>query len=90
MVCFVQKASFNQRIGKRNVCPIFTDFKELRLFALDEKVNPSNGYTLCGNQTAEQARTKSARKKPVKKISLLALFGLLIVQYDTMFSLHAN
>ena len=67
MVRFVQKALFNQRIGRRNVCPIFTDLKELRLFVLEEKANPSNGYTLCGNQTAEQARTKNARKKPVKK-----------------------
>lgn len=86
----IQKALFNQRIGRRNVCPIFTDLKELRSFALEEKVNPSNGYTLCGNQTAEQARTKNARKKPVKKNSSLALFGLLIVQYVTKFSLHAN
>ena len=86
----VQKALFNQRIGRRNVSPIFKDLQELRLFALEEKVNPANGYTLCGNQTAEQARTKNATKKPVKKISSLALCGLLIVQYDTVFSLHAN
>ena len=58
MVRFVQKVSFNQRIGKRNVCPIFTDLKELRLFALDENVYLSSGYTLCGNQTAQQAGTK--------------------------------
>lgn len=90
MVRFVQKALFNQRIGRRNVSPIFTDSKELRLFALDENVYLSSGYTLCGNQTAEQAGTKSARKKPVKKNSSLALCGLLIIQYDTMFSLHAN
>ena len=90
MVCFVQKALFNQRIGRRNVCPIFADLKELRLFALDEKFNLSSGYTLCGNLKAEQARTKNARKKPVKKNSSLALCGLLIVQYDTMFSLRAN
>lgn len=90
MVRFVQKALFNQRIGRRNVSPIFKDLHELRSFVLDENFNLSSGYTLCGNQTAAQARTKNARKKPVKKISSLALYGLLIVQYDTMFSLHAN
>lgn len=58
MVRFVQKASFNQRMVRRNVCPIFTDLKELRLFALDENVYLSSGYTLCGNRTAQQARRK--------------------------------
>ncbi len=90
MVRFVPKALFNQRIGRRNVSSIFKDLKELRSFALEEIANLPSGYTLCGNRTAEQARTKNARKKPVKKISSLALYGLLIVQYDTMFSLHAN
>ena len=90
MVRFVQKALFNQRIGRRNVSLFFKDLQELRSFALDENVYLSSGYTLCGNRTAEHARTKNARKKPVKKNSSQALYGLLIVQYDTMFSLHAN
>lgn len=90
MVRFVQKALFNQRIGRRNVSLFFKDLQELRSFSLDENFNLSSGYTLCGNLTAQQARSKKARKKPVKKISLLALYGLLIVQYDTMFSLRAN
>ncbi len=58
MVRFVQKALFNQRIGRRNVSSIFKDLQELRLFALDENVYLSSGYTLCWNQTAEHAHTK--------------------------------
>ena len=80
MARVVQKALFNQRTGRRDVSPNFKDLHELRSFVLDENVNLSSGYTLCGTQTAQQACSKKARKKPVKKISLLALYGLLIVQ----------
>ena len=58
MVRFVQKALFNQRTGRRNVSFIFKGLQELRSFAFDENVNLSSGYTLCGNQTAQQAGTK--------------------------------
>lgn len=58
MARIVQKALFNQRAGRRNVSPIFKDLHELRSFVLDENVNLSRGYTLCGTQTAQQARTK--------------------------------
>ena len=46
MVRFVQKALFNQRIGRRNVSLFFKDLQELRSFTLDE-ISIYQVATLC-------------------------------------------